>query len=36
MDGRNRRWEGEKYGKKRMMGEMGVLKNEVDWGKRVI
>jgi hypothetical protein len=36
VDGRNRRWEGEKYGKKRMMGEMGVLKNEVDWGKRVI
>ncbi len=36
MDGRNRRWEEEKYGKKRRMGEMGVLKNEVDWGKRVV
>jgi len=23
-DGRNRIWEGEKYGKKRRMGEMGV------------
>ncbi len=35
-DRRNRRWEEEKYGKKRRMGEMGVIENEEDWGKRVI
>ncbi len=35
-DGRNRIWEGEKYGKKRRMGEKGAFEDGEDFGNRVI
>ncbi len=36
MDGRNLRWEGEKFGKNRRIGEKGGFEDEEEWGKRVI